>query len=90
MTKSVHLQRLENRVTRTAARLVEHAEQRRLTAAELASTKLPWYAVRNLADPDQPADVFVFDEIGRHGQDGHVPGPAVQQHRRPVPDARRR
>jgi HK97 family phage prohead protease len=64
MTKSVHLQRLENRVTRTAARLVEHAEQRRLTAAELASTKLPWYAVRNLADPDQPADVFVFDEIG--------------------------
>lgn len=64
---SVHVRRLQNRVTRTAARLTAYAMQHGLSAADLASVKLPWYDIRNQAgEPGEPdeATVFIFDEIG--------------------------
>lgn len=62
---SIHVRRLESRVARTAARLVDHAEREGLDVGALAATRLPWYLVRNAADdPTEPATVFIFDEIG--------------------------
>jgi HK97 family phage prohead protease len=70
-SSSPHMRRLENRVARTAARLAEHAARTGATVADLtAGVRLPWYAIRNAADPAQapapgePATVFIFDEIG--------------------------
>lgn len=69
MTSSPHVRRLENRVTRTTARFVEHAARTGATVADLSGARLPWYAIRDTADPEQPAagdeaTVFIFDEIG--------------------------
>ncbi|MDG4784346.1 ATP-dependent Clp protease proteolytic subunit [Micromonospora sp. WMMD1102] len=66
---SIHVRRLQSRVERTAARLVDLAERERLSVADLAGARLPWYAVRNQAgnedgDGDGFATVFIFDEIG--------------------------
>jgi HK97 family phage prohead protease len=66
--KSVHVRRLESRVERTAARIVEHAARLGLGVAELPSVKLPWYEIRASApapggEPES-ATVFIFDEIG--------------------------
>jgi HK97 family phage prohead protease len=69
---SIHVRRLEDRVARTAARLVDHAQRQRLDVADLADAKLPWYEIRSVVDDpaerDDPgaevAEVLIFDEIG--------------------------
>lgn len=70
---SAHVRRLEARVARTAARLIEHpawGTGATTTAADLLAMKLPWYTIRDQAGdqaedaPDEPATVFLFDEIG--------------------------
>jgi HK97 family phage prohead protease len=66
---SAHVRRLRGRVARTAARFVEHAARTGVGVDGLAAAKLPWYEVRNaaqggLAEPADPATVFIFDEIG--------------------------
>lgn len=62
---SVHTQKLADRVTRTAARLVDHAARHGLGVADLAGARLPWFDVRNQAgEGDEPATVRIFDEIG--------------------------
>lgn len=66
--ESIHVRRLEGRVSRTAARFVEYAARNGLSVEDLTSVKLPWYTVRNAAPPQdgEPefATVFIFDEIG--------------------------
>jgi ATP-dependent protease ClpP protease subunit/2'-5' RNA ligase len=65
---SVHLRRLAGRRERTAARMLAHAEREHLTVADLATVRLPWFAVRSIGDPavgaPETATIFVFDEIG--------------------------
>ncbi len=71
---SIHLRRLDSRVTHTAARIVEHATREQIAIPDLAGVRLPWYAIRNAdgEDTDGPgasdtpdvATVLVFDEIG--------------------------
>lgn len=65
---SAALLRLENRLARTAARYVLHAERTGATVADLVGTRLPWYVVRNEAgdDPGAPevAEILIYDEIG--------------------------
>lgn len=67
-SNSPHVRRLQNRVARTAARFVDHAARSGATVADLPGMRLPWYAIRDAADrsiqPDEPATVFIFDEIG--------------------------
>lgn len=70
---SIHVRRLESRVARTTARLLDLAARERLTVADLATARLPWYTIRDEAGDDAwdvdaedagAATVFIFDEIG--------------------------
>lgn len=67
-SSSIHLRRLAWRRERTAARMLAHAEREHLTVADLATVRLPWYAVRGIGEPAEGAPdvatIFVFDEIG--------------------------
>ena len=70
--ESVHVRRLQGRVGRTAARLIEHAERFGLTPRQMSQVKLPWYEIREPAplapgesrDGPSTATVFIYDEIG--------------------------
>lgn len=66
---SIHVRRLEDRVARTTARLVDFARRERLDVAQLAEAKLPWYEIRSAVDANgvpatDIAEVLIFDEIG--------------------------
>lgn len=73
---STQVRRLNSRVTRTAARFVDHASRNGIPAAELPGAKLPWYEIRSAAPDaadapdvaDAPgadvATILLFDEIG--------------------------
>jgi HK97 family phage prohead protease len=65
------VQRLNDRVSRAAARYVDLSLRNGTPAAELLNTKLPWYTITNVAGDDpgdgeeaDTATVYVFDEIG--------------------------
>lgn len=80
MSDSIHVRRLRNRVERSTARLLAHAERHRLDVADLSRVRLPWFRVRaDAADAGQgeAATVFIFDEIG--GSFGVDAGELVQQ-----------
>jgi HK97 family phage prohead protease len=70
--ESVHVRRLQGRVGRTAARLIEHAERFGLTPRQMSQVKLPWYEIREPAplapgesrDGPSTATVFIYEEIG--------------------------
>lgn len=68
------VQRLEDRIARTASRYVDLAQREGLALADVVNTALPWYEIRNAAgdvppgedgegEPDT-ATVLIFDEIG--------------------------
>lgn len=59
--------RLEDRLVRTAGRLIDHAHARDLAVADLPTARLGWYEIRNVdGDGEEPdvATVLLFDEIG--------------------------
>lgn len=66
MTSS-QARRLNSRVTRTAARFVDHATRNNIPVSGLPAAKLPWYEIRSAAagerEPDT-ATILLFDEIG--------------------------
>ena len=60
---SAHVGRLEHRVARTTARLIEHLGHERL--ANVTDVKLPWYAVHDEdIERADHATMFIYDEIG--------------------------
>lgn len=62
---STHTQKLADRVSRTADRLIVHARTNGLAVADLARARLPWFEVHNQAgESDEPATIRIFDEIG--------------------------
>jgi HK97 family phage prohead protease len=70
------VQRLEDRIARTAARYVDLAEREGLAVGDVVNAALPWYEIRDhdteretddegrVRVEDDHATVFIFDEIG--------------------------
>lgn len=72
---SIHRERLNGRVIRTAQRLIDFAQSEKITdLRELRDARLPWFEVRNAGPDASPtttnntprieATVFIYDEIG--------------------------
>jgi HK97 family phage prohead protease len=64
LTESIHVRRLQGLKDRTAARIIARAQRDGLSVAQLAEVRLPWYAIRNQAEDDGPATVWIYDEVG--------------------------
>jgi HK97 family phage prohead protease len=65
VTESIHVRRLQGLKDRTAARIITRAQREGLGVADLATVRLPWYAISNQAeDLDEPATVWIYDEVG--------------------------
>lgn len=64
---SIHLRRLESRLTRTVDRAIAHATREQLGVVDLRDMQLPWYRIRQspgVAADDDTATILIYDEIG--------------------------